>query len=218
MPRNAMTIVEELRIDRESGARRLESEYKAGLMTLARRFCADEGDAEELVNRTLAAVVEGIDDYLEQSAFFGWMCKILENIHAKDVRRKSSRTVAGDAEAVAGARDDEAEDRIFREVDASLLRDAIAELPADLKDALMLRYFMDLPVSRVARILAAPEGTVKWRLHCARMVLAAKLGAQSPGVRMLLLALLLAAGLAVGGGVYALATAAASRAESAEFA
>ena len=60
-----MTIVEELRTDRESGARRLEAEYKAGLMSLARRFCADEGDAEELVNRTLAAVVEGIDDYLE---------------------------------------------------------------------------------------------------------------------------------------------------------
>ena len=216
-----MTIVEELRTDRESGARRLESEYKAGLMTLARRFCADEGDAEELVNRTLAAVVEGIDDYLEQSAFFGWMCKILENLHAKDVRRKSSRTVAGDAEAVDGARDDEAGDRIFREVDASLLRDAIAELPADMKDVLMLRYFMDLPVSRVARILSAPEGTVKWRLHCARMVLAAKLGAATrrPGARLVLLALLFAAGLAVGRGVYALASAAlSSRAESAEVA
>ena len=56
--------------------------------------------------------------------------------------------------------DDEAGDRIFREVDASLLRDAIAELPADMKEALMLRYFMDLPVSRVARILSAPQGTV----------------------------------------------------------
>ena len=215
-----MTIVDELRKDPESGARRLEGEYKAGLMTLARRFCADEGDAEELVNRTLAAVVEGIDDYLEQSAFFGWMCKILENIHAKDVRRKSNRTVAGDTAAVDGARDDEAGDRIFREVDASLLRDAIADLPADLKDALMLRYFMDLPVSRVARILAAPEGTVKWRLHCARMVLAAKLGARSPGVRVLVLGLLLAAGLAIGGGLYTLGAALfqshAENAESAE--
>lgn len=60
--REDMTIVEELRTDRESGARRLEAEYKAELMALARRFCADEGDAEELVNRTFAAVVEGIDD------------------------------------------------------------------------------------------------------------------------------------------------------------
>ena len=82
-----LSIVEELRTNRESGARRLETEYKAGLITLARRLCADEGDAEELVNRTFADVVEGIDDYLEQSAFFGWMCKILENRFTKDMRR-----------------------------------------------------------------------------------------------------------------------------------
>ncbi|MBR0056558.1 MAG: hypothetical protein IJP66_04450 [Kiritimatiellae bacterium] len=40
-----MDIVEELRQDREKGARRLVNEYKAGLMTLARRFCFDEGVA-----------------------------------------------------------------------------------------------------------------------------------------------------------------------------
>ena len=39
-----MSIVEEIRQDRENGAKRLESEYKAGLMALARRFCVDESD------------------------------------------------------------------------------------------------------------------------------------------------------------------------------
>ncbi len=91
--RTHMTVVEELRQNRESGAKRLEAEYRAGLMTLARRFCADESEAAELVNRTFAAVVEGIDKYLEQSAFFGWMCQILSNIHAKDHRNKSNGIV-----------------------------------------------------------------------------------------------------------------------------
>ena len=40
-----MDIVEELRRDRENGAKRLVSEYKAGLMTLARRFLVNESDA-----------------------------------------------------------------------------------------------------------------------------------------------------------------------------
>ena len=84
-----MTIVEEIRKDRESGAKRLEAEYKAGLMTLARRFCTDPSDAEELVNATFAAVVDNIDNYLEQSAFFGWMCQILTNIYTMDSRRTS---------------------------------------------------------------------------------------------------------------------------------
>ena len=198
------SIVEELRTNRESGAKRLESEYKAGLMTLARRLYADEGDAEELVNRTLAEVVAGIDTYLEQSAFFGWMCKILENQYAKDVRRKSNRMTVDEPGALDSAADAEAADRIFREVDAAILRDAIASLPEEMKDALMLRYFVDMPVGRVAKILSVPEGTVKWRLHCARMVLAAKLGAvaKTSGGKALLLALALACTAALGAAVW----------------
>ena len=58
-----MDLVEELRNNPEAGARRLETEYKAGLLALARRLCADEGDAEELVNGTFAEVVRSIDRY-----------------------------------------------------------------------------------------------------------------------------------------------------------
>ena len=58
-----MDIVEELRRNRECGARRLEAEYKADLMALARRFFGNETDAEEVVKGTFAKVVEHIDDY-----------------------------------------------------------------------------------------------------------------------------------------------------------
>ncbi len=40
-----MDIASEIRKDPENGARILQSEYKAGLTTLARRLCADESDA-----------------------------------------------------------------------------------------------------------------------------------------------------------------------------
>ena len=58
-----MDIVEEIRRDRESGAKRLETEYKAGLMTLARRFCHDTGDAELTGSMTGGAVVQYSDEY-----------------------------------------------------------------------------------------------------------------------------------------------------------
>ena len=86
-----MDIVEELRRDREKGARRLEAEYKAGLMSLARRFGVNDSDAEELVNSTFATVVENIDDYIEQSAFFAWMCQILTSKYSRSIRRKSTQ-------------------------------------------------------------------------------------------------------------------------------
>lgn len=86
-----MDIVEELRRDRESGAKRLVCEYKAGLMSLARRFFANESDAEELVNATFAKAVDNIDGHLEKSAFFAWLCQILNNEFRNSVKRKSNR-------------------------------------------------------------------------------------------------------------------------------
>ena len=205
-----MDIVEELRQDREKGARRLEAEYKAGLLSLARRFCHDLGDAEELVNRTFAAVIDGIDDYIEQSAFFGWMCQILTNIHLMETRRKANRDTVypGDVPDVA---DDAAHEAIYTNLDASLLRDAIKALPQEMKEVVVMHFLMEQPVARVAKFLSLPVSTVKWRLHVARGELARRLGAgvreaaKKPGGRAILLALALCGLTALGAGVVAIA-------------
>ena len=197
-----MDIVEELRTDRESGAKRLETEYKAGLMALAMRFCNDPGDAEELVNSTFAAVVENVDEFLEQSSLFTWMCKILTSKFAKGIRRKSNQmeVYPGDLPDVA---DEDAREAIYRNLDASLLREAIDSLSPDIRKTLMMHYFMDFSVKDVSRMLAVPAGTVMWRLHYARQILAAKLGAaaKKPGGKALLIALALAALTAIGAAV-----------------
>ena len=214
-----MDLVEELRNNPEAGARRLETEYKAGLLALARRLCADEGDAEELVNGTFAEVVRSIDRYAEQSAFFGWMARIMIHLNGRKNDRKSNRTVVASEESPDAVADPDADARLFREVDAALLRDAIDGLPADIRKTLVMHCFMDMSVKDVARFLALPVGTVTWRLHYARQMLAAKLGVatRKPGVKMVLLALLLAAGLAAGRAFYTLGTTVLeSRAKSAQ--
>lgn len=203
-----MDIVEELRRDRDSGAKRLVSEYKAGLMSLARRFCVNESDAEELVNATFAKVVDNIDDYLEQSAFFAWMCQILTNIFRESVRRKSNKNEVfpGDMPDVA---DESSEGEVYKALDASLLRNAIESLPDEIKKVVVLHYFVDMPVRDVAKFLSIPFGTVARRLYLARQILAAKLGAaaKKPGCKALLVALALACTAALGAAVWSLAVA-----------
>ena len=202
-----MDIVEELRTNPESGARRLEAEYKAGLMTLARRFCVDSGDAEELVNRTFAAVVDGIDGYLEQSAFFGWMCQIMSNLHGMDNRRKAraSEVFPGDVPDVV---DEGAQEAIYANLDASLVREALKGLPRDQRETLILHYFFDMPVAQIAKFVSIPVGTVRSRLHYARKALAAKMGvrAKKAGGRAVLLALALFGLAALGAVGWRLAT------------
>ena len=197
-----MDIVEELRTDREKGARRLEAEYKAGLMSLALRFCNDPGDAEELVNSTFATVVDNIDNYIERSAFFAWMCQILTSKVSRTTRRKSSRMEVS-PDVMPEAVDEDGGNDIYRELDASLLREAIDTLSPDIRKTLLMHYFMDFSVKDVARMLAVPSGTVVWRLHYARQILAAKLGAaaKKSGAKALLLALALCCLTALGAAV-----------------
>ncbi len=198
-----MNIVEEIRSDPERGAKRLDAEFRVGLTTLALRFCHDASDAEDLVNRTFAEACRSIDRYAEQSAFFAWISKIMTNIHANDVRRKSRQNEVLDGERHESEPDPDAEAAIYRDVDASILRDAIDRLPPDERNAVVMHYFLDIPVREAARILSVPSGTFAWRLHNARMILAAKLGAfvKKPGAKAILLslaaALLLAATAAV---------------------
>ena len=202
-----MEIVEEIRQDREKGAKRLESEYKSGLMALARRFCPNESDAEELVNATFATVIENIDSYLEQSAFFGWMCQILTSHHSKNYRRKSNQEIVYPG-VLPDVIDEKAQDEIYDHLDATLLRKAIDELPKEQRDAIALHYFMDMSVVQIAKYLAVPNGTVMSRLHYARKALAAKLGAKAenmakkPGGKAILLALLLCGITALGAAVW----------------
>ena len=199
-----MDIVEEIRQDREKGAKRLESEYKAGLMALACRFCTNTSDAEELVNATFATVVANIEDYLEQSAFFAWMCQILTSLHTRNVRRKSNQEIVFPG-TVADAVDETAEEEIYRNLDRALVRDALQKLEAEDREVLLLHYFLDIPIVKMAKVLAIPAGTVKSRLHYARKALAAKLGAaaKKPGAKLLALALLLFAFVAAGAAVVA---------------
>jgi RNA polymerase sigma-70 factor, ECF subfamily len=56
----------------------------------------------------------------------------------------------------------EFEDRVARGAD---LRAALRKLPIDHREALVLRYYLDLPLEEVAAVTGVPVGTVKSRIN-----------------------------------------------------
>ena len=203
MDSTASTIVQEILRDRESGAARLVAECKQPMYEAAMALCGDHAMAEDLVFRTFERVLDHIATCRDESAFSAWMKSILRNEWLMSVRGATTKntTPAGlPSEVECMAEPDDGVEAVERSVDAALLRDAIDELPADMREAILLRYFMGLPLVKAAKILAVPVGTVNSRLHYARKTLAAKLGiaAKKPGVKALLVALALAALTAAG--------------------
>ena len=190
-------IIEDIRKDRTAGADRLVTEYKNRLYNVAYSICGDEHEAEDLVFRTFEQVIAKIDDYQEQDSFFGWMCTILRNYHKMSVRAKVARNTvpSGGLGELAGLVGGTATDGMDIAIDGNMLREAVDNLPLKLREVVVLHYFMDQPVRKVAKMLSIARGTVKSRLYYARLVLGAKLckAMKKPTVALAVVGLFMAA-------------------------
>ena len=175
-------ILRELRERPEDGARLLVDAYGRRLYAAAVRLCRNESDAEDLVARTLARVIQSIGSFKGESGFFTWQCSILANFLRMDLRRKGANSLEFPEELpeVADERPSPAES-VERADDAREVRAAVAALPGRLREAVVLFYFGGMSVPAIAESLGAPEGTVHYRLHEAKKAIREKIAGRTQG-------------------------------------
>lgn len=188
-------MIAEIRRDREHGATLLLDAYRARLAAAGFALSGDASGAEDLVLSTVEIAVQQIDRFRGDADFFSWLYGILANLHRNAHRRKESQTVVY-TDAVpecAADESDDSVDRLVQEIDGRIVRTAVERLPPDQKEAIILHYFLDMPILQMARFLALPVGTVKSRLHYARLALASRLHVRKHQVALAGAALLLVA-------------------------
>ena len=197
-----MGVIQDIHEDLERGAARLVAEYRDRLCRDALALCGDEVEAEDFAFRAFDKAIRHIDSYKGDASFYGWMKAILANDISSAHRTKAAQntTVAeADPELPAPEGATGTPEHLMAASDAELVRQAIGRLSEEQRETILLHYFLDQPVGKMAKLLAIPEGTVKFRLYAARKALAAILSEQMkrPIVRLALLAL----GLGVFAGV-----------------
>jgi RNA polymerase sigma factor (sigma-70 family) len=122
-------------------------------------LCGDAGVAEELAQEALARVwahwpkLRG----LEPQAVVAWTYRLAVNLATSWVRRRivERRAVA----RLAGRLPSAAVEADLAE--AVTIRRQVAALPRRQRTALVLRYYVDLPVEQVADLMGCAPGTVK---------------------------------------------------------
>ena len=161
-----MTVWELSAKNPERGAEVLVEEYGRRLYATAFRLCQNEKNAEDLVFRTFARVVERIGSFRGSSGFFTWMCAILVNFHHMGLRRKSSNALVFGAELPEhpDQRPNPFETLVAND-EASILRAVVDALPVEQREAIVLHYFADMSVPEIAKAAEISDGTVYWRLH-----------------------------------------------------
>ena len=152
--------------DREA-FRALYSRYKVPLFSLAVRMVGNSSDAEELLQDTFVKIWRGASSYDPgESRPFTWVVTILRRTCIDYFRRKRTHLGSTPLLDVNGAppeihsRDDTRRATQDSE-DSSLLRGALAEVPAGQRQALELVLFSGMTHTEIAQRLQEPVGTIK---------------------------------------------------------
>ena len=152
---------------------------------VARRMVNSREEAEDLVQDTYARAFRAWQQYQADTNLRAWLLRILTNLNI-DRGRKAQRSPdsqpleEGDyflynklEETISEENPDE--ERVIERLSQNVVVEALAEVPHDFRDAVVLVDIGEFSYADAAQILDIPVGTVMSRLHRGRRILKASL-------------------------------------------
>jgi RNA polymerase sigma-70 factor (ECF subfamily) len=191
-PRRAIdpdaALVAQLRGGDAGAAEALVGAFGDRVYRLAMRITGNASDAEEVVQDTLWTASRKINTFRGAAAFSSWVYRITANAAYQKLRGRRSRRNEVSWEDFAPSFDEKGQhvevavdwsrrltDPAIEDELKSVLGAAIDELPAEYRTALVLHDVEGLPNPEIAQMLRANLGTVKSRVHRARLFLRRRL-------------------------------------------
>ena len=159
----------------------LHARLGGAMATLARSMLRDATEAQDVVEEALIRAHDGGPAFRGERGVRTWMLRIVANLCRDRLRRQ--KFVVGSLDgpspiADAGLRFEPVKDwdeRLDQQVVARALERAIAGLPADQREVVVLRHRLGLSYEEITATLGVPLGTVKSRLARALEALRAAL-------------------------------------------
>ena len=167
----------------------LVAKYQDRILNMIYRMCGRWADAEELAQETFLKALERMGQFRGHSGFYTWLFRIAANLTISHRRRAgrisfnsltSSDDVDGtQAEALTSALAARREASPAAAAEAAensrRIAQALEGLEDDFRLVLVLRDIEEMDYAQIAKVLELPAGTVKSRLHRARLMLKEKL-------------------------------------------
>ncbi|MEU7985946.1 RNA polymerase sigma factor [Streptosporangium canum] len=155
----------------------LVSDAHPHVQRFARSLCATPEDAEDAAQEALIVLYRKIGTLRATGALVSWMFRIIRNECIRRARfMKRSLPPFTETTVVPSA-----EDEVFERLEAARVADAIAALPADQRQVLIMRDVQGLSGRMVADRLGLSTAAMKSRLHRARTAVQRTLSDPAPG-------------------------------------
>jgi RNA polymerase sigma-70 factor (ECF subfamily) len=144
--------------------------HRDRLWAVALRTLGDREEAADALQDALLSAYRAADRFRGESAVTTWLHRIVVNACLDRMRRRQARPTVPLPET-----DVTPAPAVDRDT-AMVVRDALAQLPAEQRAALVLVDVQGYPVAEAAKILDVAEGTIKSRCARGRARLAVLLG------------------------------------------
>ncbi len=180
------SLLRRLRNRDERAFRELIEAHRDRVYNICYRMLGHRHESEDVAQEVFITVFKTIDTFREESKFSTWLYRVAVN-HCKNrikylARRFDKQKDELDEQASGsngtpiGAPLPSAPDRALAGAQMEkLLQEAIAALDEEQRTVVILRDVEDLSIEEICEITGLPDGTVKSRLHRARLVLRKRL-------------------------------------------
>lgn len=162
------------RSDRAAWLERLVDAHGDDVLRLAFLSLRDRAQAEDIFQEVFLRAYTHADSFRGESSPRTWLYRITVNLCRDRLRSAGFRrlVVIGD-DAVGSLLPPvpDAEEEALAEADREELLEAVLRLPLEFREVILLYYIHELDVREVAEALGLTAGTVKSRLHRARLKL-----------------------------------------------
>ena len=151
----------------------LLNEHSSVLKSFAFKFTRDSAVADDLFQDTMVKAIRYYDHFKEGTNIRGWLFTIMRNTFINDYRRDVRKNaLITQEEDISSAHLLQSSSRNAAEGKFAMadIQRTLAKLPKCYYDPFM-RYFEGYKYHEIAEELAIPIGTIKTRIHMARVIL-----------------------------------------------
>lgn len=153
----------------------LVQRHQRRLLGLLFHACGSFELAEDLAQETFARAYQKLSLFEGRSSFYTWLCRVAMNLLANERRRKrienQTHREGFDLALSSMGENSTAEQQVERDELRQCVQAAIAMLDVERRAVLLLRDFDGMDYEQISETLEIPIGTVRSRLHRARLEL-----------------------------------------------
>lgn len=158
--------------------RGLVERYQARVYAMVYGMVRNREDARDITQEAFVKAYRSLGSFRLEASFYTWLYRIAMNLAIDFTRKRRRLEKNGFDEGIATRNDDgsiaeaHVEDGPSRQLERKQLfgriMDAMAHLPEDQRQVILLRELEGLQYKEIAEVMGIPEGTVMSRLFYAR--------------------------------------------------